>query len=344
MTTLLVTGGGGFVMAHVLRHWLEADAGHRAVCLDAVPLDAAAAAFLAPVRGRLEVVQGDVAAAETWSALPDDIVHVVHGAAMTPHAHVDADGMRREPEREASLRVIETNILGTARALDWARGLPGLGRFVHVSTGSVYLDDVPAQRTRPFALPEDGYLGPRGLYDITKLSSELIVRRLAELHGVSAVSVRLSNVFGPLDRPTPFRNVRNPANVIAHAAAEGRSVTVVDPDVPGDYIYAPDVAEAIRLLLAAPGSALAHDVYNIAYGAPALVRDLLAFARQASPGLAVAVAPPDRADIALDMGRSTGRWGAYDIGRATRDFGWRPRPLAESMARYIAWLRQAARS
>jgi UDP-glucose 4-epimerase len=199
---------------------------------------------------------------------------------------------------------------------------------------------VPAQRQSPFALPEEGYIGPRGLYDVTKYSSELIARRLGELYGYSAVSIRLSNVFGPMDRQTPFRNVRNPANIIARAAVERGVVKAVNPEVPGDYIYAPDVARAIRLLLEAPRRALADDVYNIAYGAPVLVRELLAYARQAAPELTLEIASDGTADIKLDMDRATGRWGAYDISRATRDFGWRPRPLAEAMADYIAWLRE----
>jgi UDP-glucose 4-epimerase len=329
-------------MANFLRHWLEADERNTAVCIDASPLDAAATRFFEPVRGRLEFVQGSVSAPQTWQGLPGDIAQVVHGAAMTPHAYVDSGGVKREPEREEPLRVIETNIVGTARALEWARDLPELRRFVYVSTGSVYLDEVPAQRMTPFALPEEGYIGPHGLYDVTKYSGELITRRLGELYGYSTVSIRLSNVFGPMDRQTPFRNVRNPINIIARAAVEGRAVTAVNPDVPGDYIYAPDVAQAIRLLLDAPSAALGHDVYNIAYGAPARLRELLAYARLSAPGLALETASAGEADIKLDMDRSTGRWGAYDISRAARDFGWRPRPLGEAMTDYIAWLRDPA--
>jgi UDP-glucose 4-epimerase len=340
---VLVTGGGGFVMANFLRHWLEADERNTAVCIDAASLDAAATRFFEPVRGRMLFIQGSISAPETWQGLPSDIAQVVHGAAMTPHAYVGADGMKREPERENPLRVIETNIVGTARALEWARNLPDLRRFVYVSTGSVYLGEVPAQRMSPFALPEEGYIGPHGLYDVTKYSGELITRRLSELYGYSAVSIRLSNVFGPMDRQTPFRNVRNPANIIARAAVEGRAVKAVNPDVPGDYIYAPDVARAIRLLLEAASGALAHGVYNIAYGAPALLCELLAYARQAAPGLTLEIASDCAADIKLDMDRSTGRWGAYDISRATQDFGWRPRPLGEAMTDYIAWLREQRR-
>jgi UDP-glucose 4-epimerase len=337
---VLVTGGGGFVMANFLRHWLEATPDNSAVSVDAAPLDAAASRFLAPVRDRLQFVEGDVASASLWESLPRDFDFVVHGAAVTPHAYVDTAGFERQPERESPVRIIETNVLGTARALAWTGGLENLRRFVYVSTGSVYAEEVAEQRTRPFPLPEEGYVGPRGLYDITKYSGELLTRRFAELFDLSAVSVRLSNVFGPLDRQTPFRNVRNPVNIIAHAAAEGRSVAAANLDVPGDYVYVGDVADALCRILRAPRHRLAHAVYNIAYGRPALVRDLLDLARQIVPGLHGGISGGGAADIRLDMDRGTGRWGAYDISRASADFGWRPRPLREAILTYVVWLRQ----
>jgi hypothetical protein len=58
--------------------------------------------------------------------------------------------------------------------------------------------------------------------------------------------------FGPMDRQAPSRNVRNPANIIARAAVGEGVMTAVNPDVPGDCTYAPDVARAVRLLLEAP--------------------------------------------------------------------------------------------
>jgi UDP-glucose 4-epimerase len=336
----VVTGGGGFVMANFLRHWLEADPKNTAVCLDAAPLDAAAQRYFEPVLNRLETVQGDVADARTWQQLPADTDYVVHGAAVTSHAYTDASGRRRDPERENPLQVLSTNILGTGQALEWARDLRGLRRFVYVSTGSVYVDAVPEQEHDPFPLPEDGYIGPHLLYDISKYSSELIVRRLTELHALAAYTVRLSSVFGPMDRPTPARNVRNIANFVAHAAAEGRAVRAISADAVGDYVYAPDVADALYRLLRAPAKQLRHDVYNIACGKAATIRDLIACAQATAPNLSLEITGADKAEIQVGATRRTGRWGAYDISRAEADFGWRPRALGDALRDYIAWLRE----
>jgi UDP-glucose 4-epimerase len=335
----VVTGGGGFVLANFVRLWLERDSAAQALVIDAAPLDETAQRYFAPVSDRLQFVEGDVAVAGVWKALPSDVEYLVHGAAVTPARYVDSEGRARDPERENPLRVIEANLLGTARAFDWARSLPGLCRAVYVSTGSVYADAVPEQEDDPFALPEEGYIGPKALYDITKYGAELVTGRFAELYELPAYTIRLSSVFGPMDRPTPFRNVRNAANHVAHAAAAGRTVRAASAEAVGDYIYAPDIAEAIQRLLKVPIEMLKHRVYNIAYGEAVTLRELAALAAKASPGLRLELVPEAEADIKISNKRRTGRWGAYDISRAVEDFGWKPRPLAEALADYIAWIR-----
>jgi UDP-glucose 4-epimerase len=338
MVTAVVTGGGGFVMANFLRHWLEAGASHAAVALDAMPLDDAARRYFAPVADRLRFVEGDVASPQTWAQLPTDVAYVVHGAAVTPHAYTDAAGRPHDPEREDPLRVLSANIMGTAHALNWARGLPDLRRFVYVSTGSVYADAVPAQEAQFFPLPEDGYIGPTALYDVSKYSSELIALRFKQIYALDLAIVRLSSVFGPMDRQTPARHVRNIANYVAHAAVAGRTLKSDSATAVGDYVYAPDVAEALRRLLLARRGELHHDVYNIAGGVTSTVRDLVSYAADAAPGFAMEVVGAAAAELHTEPDQRTGKWAAYDVDRAARDFGWRPRPLAAAMRDYINWL------
>jgi nucleoside-diphosphate-sugar epimerase len=94
MSTLLVTGGGGFVMSHLARQWVDAAPANRAVVLDAAPLDADAAAFLAS--DRIRVLQGSVLDPVAWEAVPEPaaITHIVHGAAVTSiQREADARGI-----------------------------------------------------------------------------------------------------------------------------------------------------------------------------------------------------------------------------------------------------------
>jgi UDP-glucose 4-epimerase len=280
-----------------------------------------------------------VALPATWVNLPTDVDYVVHGAAVTPYAYTDDAGRRHDPEREDPLRVLTANVMGTGQALNWARSLSGLRRFVYVSTGSVYIDSVPAQEKQFFPLPEDGFIGPTALYDVTKYSSELIAQRFKQLYDLDLAIVRLSSVFGPMDRQTAARNVRNVINHVTHAAAAQRTLKVDSVDAVGDYVYAPDVAIALRRLLLAPRSALHHDVYNVAGGITSTVRDLGALAAAAVPGFKIEVVDAAAAELRTVPDRRTGKWAAYDIARAAKDLGWRPRPLAEAVRDYIAWKR-----
>src|SRR5260370_38415761 len=82
--------------------------------------------------------------------------------------------------------------MGTVALLDWARTLPGLQRFIYVSSGAVYKHHGPDRPGEP--LPEDGDVMPRRLYGLSKLTSELITEPYRGLFCLSAASLRASPV------------------------------------------------------------------------------------------------------------------------------------------------------
>lgn len=330
--TLLITGGGGFVMSHLARTWLEADGGASVVVLDASPLDGVVERFFAPLADRLGYIQADVLDEDALAAIAaaHDITRIVHGATITS---MPGDGTSMAEDGDPR-RLLEVNIQGTANLLQWAAGLSNLVRFVHVSSGSVY-GGGPAEGP----VPEEGYVGPDGFYALSKWASELVANQYAASAGLPVVSVRFSGVFGPMDRITPSRSVRCEPNRIAHLALAGEVVRVNDPGGVGDWIHARDVAEALVLLLAAP--TIAHPVYNIAHGELATIADLIAITAEVVPGLRHEVVADEQANVLGDARRRIGRFGAYDIARMTAEFGWRPRPLRDAMHDYIAWLREA---
>jgi UDP-glucose 4-epimerase len=334
---LLITGATGFVMSVLARQWLEADPTERAVVLDAAPLDAAAHRYFAPVFDRLSVVVADVTQPETWRAAlaGSGVTRIVHGATITPISRGTAAEAKREPEAENPGRIIDVNVMGTVAVLDWARTLPGLQRFIYVSSGAVYKHHGPDRPGEP--LPEDGYVMPRRLYGISKLASELITERYGDLFGLSTASVRPSSVYGTMDRVTATRNYRHVPNRIAHMALEGvKRVRVNTLAAVGDYIHAEDVAGAIIALLRAPR--LRYSTYNVAAGVTSAVADLVNWAAEKAPGFGAEIAPSEQADIVMDPTLSGGMWGAYDISRIANETGWRPRPVREALHAYMDWL------
>jgi nucleoside-diphosphate-sugar epimerase len=57
---LLVTGGTGFVMCHVMRQWVERGADYRVTSVDLFPADAALQHFLAPYAEQVQLIEGSV--------------------------------------------------------------------------------------------------------------------------------------------------------------------------------------------------------------------------------------------------------------------------------------------
>jgi len=319
------------------RQWLEADPAARLVVLDTAPLDAAALRYFAPVMDRLTMVVADVTRPETWrdALASHEITYVVHGATVTPLSGGTVTEAQREPEADSPARIIEVNVMGTVAMLEWARVQPSLRRFIYVSSGAVYKNHGPDRPGEP--LPEDGYVLPRRLYGVSKFASELISERYAELFGLSIASVRLSSVYGPMDRVTASRNFRHVPNQIAHLAIAGATrVRVNSLEGVGDYISSEDVASAMIALLKAPS--LRFATYNIAAGVTATLGNLADWAAEKAPGFSVEVGPADQVEIYQDDTLRDGMWGAYDISRMTVDTGWKPRPVREALHAYMDWI------
>jgi UDP-glucose 4-epimerase len=334
--TLLVTGGTGFVMSVVARAWLDRDPQARAVILDRSGLDPAAEKHFAPVHDRLTVIAADILDPEAWSATLDQhgITAIVHGATITPISRGSASEAKRQPEAVDPARIVDVNLMGTVRMLEWARARPGLKRFIYVSSGSVYRHNGPDWDGEP--LPEDGYVAPLTLYGISKFASEMVTNRYADLFGLSAVSVRLASVYGPMDRATESRNFRHVPNRVAHMALAGDTIRPNSLEPVGDYVTSTDVAAAILALIDAPHLNYRH--YNIGSGSSQTIGEIIGWARERVPGLKAEVAPGEDANIVQDVALKGGMWGAYDIARILRDTAWRPRPGKEAFHAYMDWI------
>jgi UDP-glucose 4-epimerase len=292
--------------------------------------------YFAPVRDRLTVVTSDICNPSQWEAVLDthDIRYVVHGATVTPISRGSAAEAKRQPEAEDPSRIVDVNLMGTVKILEWLRKRSGIQRLVFVSSGSVYRHHGPDWTGEP--LPEDGYVAPLTLYGISKFAAEMIVNRYAELFGLSAASVRLASVYGPMDRVTGSRNFRHVPNRVAHMALAGETVRPNSLEPVGDYVTSTDVAEAIIALLFAERLRYRH--YNIGSGETATIGDIIGWAKERAPGLQVAVSPDETANIVQDVSLKEGMWGAYDIARISRDTGWQPCGGKQSFHAYMDWI------
>jgi dTDP-glucose 4,6-dehydratase len=225
MTTLLVTGGCGFIGSNFIRHILETEPDVSVVNFDALTYAGNLANLADLARSsRYRFVRGDITHREAVrAAFALGVQGVVHFAA---ESHVDRSIQDSGP-------FVRTNVMGTQVLLDAAREFK-VERFVHVSTDEVYGSLGPTG-----AFTEQTPLAPNSPYAASKAAADLLVRSYVHTFGLPAMITRCSNNYGPYqfpekliplfvtnllnDQPVPVygdgQNVRDWIHVGDHCAA-----------------------------------------------------------------------------------------------------------------------------
>jgi dTDP-glucose 4,6-dehydratase len=187
MSTLLVTGGCGFIGSNFVRHLLATDPAVRIVNLDALTY----AGNLANLAGvdkdpRYTFVKGDITDRDTVRAVMGcGVTDVIHFAA---ESHVDRSIQDSGP-------FLRTNVIGTQLLLDAAREF-GVKKYVQVSTDEVYgsLGDTGL-------FTEETPLHPNSPYSASKAGADMLVQAYQHTFGLPAVITRCSNNYGPYQFP-----------------------------------------------------------------------------------------------------------------------------------------------
>ncbi|MEU4243650.1 NAD-dependent epimerase/dehydratase family protein [Actinoplanes sp. NPDC026619] len=292
MTHVLVTGGAGFIGAHVTAALLSA--GHQVRVLDSAHPAAHSGPPPTEVHG-VPVLRADVRDRSAVADALRGIDAVVHQAAMVGMG-VDLDDL---PE------YVGCNDLGTAVLLA-AMARAGIGRLVLASSMVVYGEGAytcatdgpvrPAAREiaglaagrfepacpvcgrdlAPALVDEDAALDPRSVYAATKLAQEHLSAAWARQTGGSVTALRYHNVYGPgMPRDTPYSGV---AAIFRSALEAGRAPRVFEDGAQRrDFVHVSDVARAnVAALDATAGRAGGLRAYNVASGRPATIGEMAA--------------------------------------------------------------------
>jgi UDP-glucose 4-epimerase len=246
MTSVLVTGGSGFIGSHVVDRLTAA--GHRPRILDT-----RASEWHDP--SDVETVLGDVRRL-------DDVLRAARGCTAICHlaAIADVAQVRDEPADATEL-----NATGTLNVLEAARQL-STPRVVYASTVWVYSDVVADE------VDEDTLLCPPAhLYTAGKLAGELYCRSYAALYGVESTIVRFGIPYGPRARPAAVI-----PSFVARARA-GEPLTIAGTgDQQRAFVYVEDLAEGVVRALAPAG---AGRTYNLAGRETVTIRRLAEIVR-----------------------------------------------------------------
>ena len=169
--------------------------------------------------------------------------------------------------------------------------------------------------------PETHASLPMSPYGITKVAMELYVGAWTQIFGVSGISLRYANIYGPR------QNHQGEAGVVAifcHRLLTGQtSIINGDGGQTRDFVYVGDVARANLLALERPE---ATGGINIATGIETSVNDIYAGLTRAAGSRVAAQHGPGRPG---EQRRS-----CLDAKLAERVLGWRPTvALDEGLAR-----------
>jgi UDP-glucose 4-epimerase len=282
---VLVTGGSGFIGRHVVRA-LQAR-GDEVSVLDQQPLGG----------GGVTLIHGDLRDSSVldraMDSAPSGVDAVVHLAAVT-----SVLGSIEHPEETYAV-----NVAATAELLERARR-GGVRRVLFASTNAVVGAAVAELNGRP--IDEDAPLRPLTPYGATKAAAEMLLSGWGAAYGLGAVSLRLTNVYGPGMAAKDSFVPR-----LMRAAHRGQGVEVYgDGEQARDYVYVGDVARAFLLALDDPDDAVRDcgGVLTVGAGRSVSVNELVRLARDAFdaplPVVHVPAKPGEMPRVEVDITRA----------------------------------------
>ena len=239
----IVTGAAGFIGSHLCDRLL-AD-GHEVLGIDDFSTGRESnlqAARTSPHFSLLFKSVAELKAADLAGKKIDWIFHLAGRADLIPSIQNPEDYFR-------------VNVEGTFRMLELARAV-GARQFLYAASSTCYgiADVVPTPETFPCV--------PRHPYGLTKLLGEQLVMHWSLVYKISAISLRMFNVYGPRSRTTGAYGAV--FGVFLKQKLAQQPYTVVgDGRQTRDFTYVTDVAAAF---VKAAESGLGGEIMNIGSG------------------------------------------------------------------------------
>jgi UDP-glucuronate 4-epimerase len=242
--------------------------------------------------------------------------HVVHLAAQP--------GVRYSLVNPAAY--LRNNVDAFGKVLEGCRH-SGVGHLVYASSSSVY----GASHTLPFS--EDQSVDhPVSVYAATKRADELLAHSYSHLYRLPTTGLRFFTVYGPWGRPdmAPM--------LFARAILEGQPIKVFNfGKMRRDFTYVDDIVEGIVRVLALPPTGTPtttpHTIYNIGNHDAVELESFIGELERLLGRRAV------KEYLPMQAGDVPATYASVD--RLAAATGFAPTtPIAEGLARFVAWYRQ----
>ncbi|KNY24354.1 SDR family NAD(P)-dependent oxidoreductase [Methylobacterium sp. ARG-1] len=343
---VLITGGAGFIGAHLSNALLKRD--YQVRILDSLieQVHGCGASAKQAAQG-VEFIRGDIRDASVVARAIEGVDSIVHLA-----AEVGVGQSMYAVERYVSVNDCGTAVLfqqlidRPVRRVVVASSMSIYGEGLYQARdGSIVQDAVRKSRRSgepwdpvdahghplvPVPTPEWKAPTLASVYALTKHVQERLTLTLSPVYGMEGVALRLWNVYGPGQAlSNPYTGV---LAIFASRLHNGqRPMIFEDGEQRRDFVHVEDVAEAFVLALEHPRAP--GNVYNVGSGQNWSVREVAEI-------LARAMGKPHLAPEIIAQARTGDiRHCIADIGKIQRELGFAPRrDFTDGVAELAAWV------
>jgi dTDP-glucose 4,6-dehydratase len=304
-TSLLVTGGLGFIGSNFIRYMLNKYNNLKITNLDKLSIGSNPA-NLKDIEAdkRYKLVKGDIADRKLIKNLVNQTDMIVNIAAET---HVDRSIADPWP-------FVNSNTVGAVTLFEAAKKQEK--RILHVSTDEIYGDIIQG------SFKENNKLKPSSPYSASKAAADLFAQAYHRTYGLNIVIARCTNNYGPYQFPEkliPKTVIRTLLGLPVPIYGKGSNIR--------DWIYVQDFCEALGILLNKGKSG----VYNVSAGNELANIDVVKII------LSLMGKPENTITFVEDRPGHDIRY-SLDSSKIRNELGWRPKhSLKEALKTTVNW-------
>ena len=260
MTTVLITGGAGFIGSNLCEYFLSKN--YKVICLDNF-----STGHLHNLTGFIEnenfrLIEGDIRNAKDCQEAVNGVDYVFHEAALGSVPRSINDPVTTN----------DVNVSGFLNMLVAARDAK-VKRFIYAASSSTYGDSVGLPKV------EDVIGKPLSPYAITKYVNELYAEIFGKTYGLETIGLRYFNVFGRKQDPNGAYAAVIPKFVAQLMNLESPVING-DGEYSRDFTYIDNVIQMNELAMNTTNPLAINTVFNTAFGDRNTLNNLIDYLKE----------------------------------------------------------------